>query len=203
MKVEDKLLIISTPRPYFAEVPYYLWSDVNYDSDGDCRRPTDREWTWLRIENRVSGDEVEIWRDGNSWRISGDDPYVGRTLLLLRDRCKATFPNRLLSLNDDWDHSMGMHRADKVRALFQDKRLSPFDDNVFFGSWTGRSARKSPQNDYLMGKSSKKRADCSKRTAANPYTMSTRLIFGEGYFLTQENCFSILGAVKSKFLSIQ
>lgn len=34
------------------------------------------------------------------------------------------------------------------------------------------------------------------------YTGSPRLIFGEKYPLTQENCFSILQTVKSKFLSV-
>jgi hypothetical protein len=38
-------LRLTEPRPFFAEVPYYLWGQVNYDSEGDCKSPTDREWT--------------------------------------------------------------------------------------------------------------------------------------------------------------
>jgi hypothetical protein len=34
-------LFITDPRPYFAEIPYALWGEVNYDSEGDCGRPTD------------------------------------------------------------------------------------------------------------------------------------------------------------------
>lgn len=48
------------PRPFFAEYPYFLWGEVNYDSDGDCRRPTDREWTQLDLTRRPFGPEVRI-----------------------------------------------------------------------------------------------------------------------------------------------
>src|SRR5262245_37540282 len=39
-------------RPFFAEIPYYVWGEVNYDSMGDCKRPTDREWTWAYFRHR-------------------------------------------------------------------------------------------------------------------------------------------------------
>jgi hypothetical protein len=54
-----------------------------------------------------------------------------------------------------------------------------------------RSARKAPQNAYLTGKPSKKRADCSGRTAVDPNlprpTVSPTLIFDEYYPLTDKN----------------
>lgn len=28
------LLHLTSPRPCFAELPYYVWGQVNYDSDG-------------------------------------------------------------------------------------------------------------------------------------------------------------------------
>jgi hypothetical protein len=31
------------PRPFFAEVPYYLWGQVNNDSAGNCKSPMDRD----------------------------------------------------------------------------------------------------------------------------------------------------------------
>jgi hypothetical protein len=42
------------PLPFFAEYPYYLWGEVNYDSEGDCKRPTDRAWTRLELANRAT-----------------------------------------------------------------------------------------------------------------------------------------------------
>ena len=48
------------PRPYFAEIPYYIWGQVNYDSDGDCDRPRSRNWTWMDLENRETGEQISI-----------------------------------------------------------------------------------------------------------------------------------------------
>ncbi len=45
-------LTIHKPKPYFAEIPYYLWGTINYGSDGDCSHPASREWTYFRLTNR-------------------------------------------------------------------------------------------------------------------------------------------------------
>lgn len=50
----------SEPLPFFAEYPYYLWGEVNYDSDGGCERPTDRAWKWLELKNRDSRERLTI-----------------------------------------------------------------------------------------------------------------------------------------------
>lgn len=111
---------IDKPRPYFAEVPYYLWGSVSYDSEGNCRSPKDREWTWLELSNRdsdekititrgrdtiaytgpetldrnlrcfVSSEHMEFSRDESSWWVSGSDESAARICLLLVDRCDAT-----------------------------------------------------------------------------------------------------------------
>ena len=53
-------LTIKMPRPYFEEMPYYMWGTVNYDSEGDCKRPTDTEWTFLELTNRETKETLEI-----------------------------------------------------------------------------------------------------------------------------------------------
>ena len=53
----------SCDRPDFRLVATWLWSEFhNYDSDGNSYNPASREWTCLRLCNRViSGEEVEIY----------------------------------------------------------------------------------------------------------------------------------------------
>jgi hypothetical protein len=46
--------------PFFAEYPYFLWGEVNYDSEGDCEHPTDRTWEWLVLTNRETEEALEI-----------------------------------------------------------------------------------------------------------------------------------------------
>lgn len=67
-------LRLDSPRPYFAEVPYYLWGQVNYDSEGDCKSPTDRKWTWLELTNRETRERLEITSQEDTWEVSGTNP---------------------------------------------------------------------------------------------------------------------------------
>jgi hypothetical protein len=46
--------------PFFAEAPYFLWGEVNYDSEGNCPRPTDRSWTELELTNRQTHEQVSV-----------------------------------------------------------------------------------------------------------------------------------------------
>ena len=64
-------------RPYFAEVPYYVWGQVNYDSEGDCDRPRDRNWTSLELTNRETQERLSISlpHDG-PWEVKGTTPQL-------------------------------------------------------------------------------------------------------------------------------
>src|SRR6185312_339544 len=66
-------LQLDQPRPFFAEIPYYLWGQVNYDSEGDCKQPTDRQWTWLYLQHRGTQEVVEIKQVDGAWLAEGND----------------------------------------------------------------------------------------------------------------------------------
>ncbi len=126
-------LILNGPRPYFAEFPYYLWGEVNYDSDGDCERPTDRNWTWLYLRNRDTGETLELSSEGDRWRIDGPDSLVARAELFLAHRCDvSTFEEGAV---EEWDHASAMLRAARVAEEFEQPILAPFDTHLFWGSW--------------------------------------------------------------------
>jgi hypothetical protein len=129
------VLTASGPRPFFAEVPYYVWGDVNYDSDGDCKHPTDREWSELYLGNRESGESLTIVCEGDNWLVEGSNPAAERAAYFLIERCGAKPFDDSFTLATDWDHSVVWSRAAAVQAAFSDQDLCPFDNNYFFGAW--------------------------------------------------------------------
>jgi hypothetical protein len=130
-------LHLTRPRPYFAELPYYAWGRVNYDSDGDCKNPLDRNWTCMDLTHRGTHEHVEISSDNDSWTISGDDPAAVRIAVFLAHRSNATWlsPVQPPPLHD-WDHSKATARASLVARAFENELLAPFAvDHWFWGSW--------------------------------------------------------------------
>ena len=129
-------LIIESPRPFFAELPCYLWETVNYDSEGDCKHPTDREWSWLEITNRDTDDALAITSQGERWKISGEDPIAARAAMFFFTRCSATkvnpIPNDHVGM---WQHDQAMARANRIAEEFASPRLKIFDSHLFWGSW--------------------------------------------------------------------
>ena len=127
---------ISSAPPYFAELPYYLWGSANYDSEGDCERPTDRSWTWMELERRVARHHLRIASDDSRWKCESEEPWASRAMLFLRARCGAIDSgNALPNSAGHWDHEAAMHRAARVAAEFARPELEPFDSHLFWGSW--------------------------------------------------------------------
>ena len=83
-------ITIEQPKPYFAEIPYAVWGDVNYESIGDCEFPTDSKWTFLRIYNRET-DQIILIEDVNNELIiqSTDNQIAVQTTHFLIERCDA------------------------------------------------------------------------------------------------------------------
>ncbi len=130
-------LAIRKPRPYFAELPYYLWGEINYDSDGNCRRPTDQQWTAFDLTNRVTREQISI--EGFSSRFaveSNKDELAARAALLLIERSEA-IPERddLPQIAGAWSHAEALKRTHRVQAEFPRPELKPFDSHLFWGSW--------------------------------------------------------------------
>ncbi len=128
-------LTLKAPRPYFAEVPYYLWGQVNYDSFGNCQRPTDRDWTSLELTNRETGEHIEVDRNNGEWIVEADDPLAARAALFLCHRSDGSGEVELRSRVGDWDHETAIARTTAVAEEFGRPELKPFDSHLFWGSW--------------------------------------------------------------------
>jgi hypothetical protein len=122
-------------RPYFAEMPYYLWGQVSYDSEGDCKRPTDREWTWMYLENRDTRQVIHVKHEDGRWAIEADDPAAARLAMFLIERCGGDADASLAQAAGEWDHAAAVARTVPVRLEFEQPALAPFDSHLFWGSW--------------------------------------------------------------------
>ncbi len=123
------------PLPYFAEIPYYLWGQVNYDSEGDCKKPTDRYWTWLYLQHRGTQEAIEVKKENRDWILEGNPQTTARLVLFLLDRCGANATPGPMDLGPSWNHAAGVARASKVATEFQEPVLAAFDSHFFWGSW--------------------------------------------------------------------
>jgi hypothetical protein len=135
--MSDYHLRLTELRPFFAEVPYYLWGQVNYDSEGDCKSPTDRSWRWLTLTNRETKEALRVSSQAETWIIEGAAPLAARACLFIATRCQAQwvgiFPDQELQ---GWDHKQALARAAYAQKEFERPELRPFDvGHLFWGSW--------------------------------------------------------------------
>jgi hypothetical protein len=130
-------ILIESHRPYFAEIPYALWGEVNYDSEGDCKHPTDQGWTVFELKNRETRQRVFITGIKNEYEIESDEPQLAaRTTVYLKERCNGMIiGDDPLANVGDWSYAIGQKRTSRVRAEFPRPELKPFDSNLFWGSW--------------------------------------------------------------------
>jgi hypothetical protein len=130
-------LRLTQSRPFFAEVPYYLWGQVNYDSEGNCKSPTDRNWTCLDLTNRETREHLEISSQADVWQVTAEEPLAARAGLLLVSRCSGEWISPApADLLQGWDHERALARAARVQQEFERPELQPFDvGHWFWGSW--------------------------------------------------------------------
>jgi hypothetical protein len=130
-------LRISEDRPFFAEIPYYVWGEVNYDSEGDCQTPVDRTWTCLELTHRDAYEQIEISSSGDEWTVAGADPGAARVAHFLSTRCNGSAVSPLSDVAaQGWDERAALQRPARVRAVFESPELAPFACGHFFwGSW--------------------------------------------------------------------
>jgi hypothetical protein len=138
-------------RPYFAEVPYFVWGAVDYASSGDAQTPTDREWRELGLVNRETGEILEMAPVPDSGRrvviaVRAMNPDVAlRAAYFLTwrtdgqagsgpDAALETFGELARRLGE-WDYKDATARSVRVRKDFGRAELLPFDDNAFWPSW--------------------------------------------------------------------
>ena len=128
-------LQLDRPRPFFAEIPYYLWGQVNYDSEGDCKQPTDRQWTWIYLQHRRTREVIELKQVEGAWLAEGNDATAARLALFLAERCGAKLDAAPAEPGGGWDHATALLRASQVASEFEQPVLAPFDNHLFWGSW--------------------------------------------------------------------
>ena len=110
---------------------------MNYDSEGDCESPTDRDWTWLALRNRETKERLEITSQAEIWEVAGQNPVAACAAHFLTVRCRAEWigpvPSEWLQ---GWNHERAAARAARVREEFERPELRPFDvGHLFWGSW--------------------------------------------------------------------
>lgn len=130
-------LILSNPRPYFAEFPYALWGEVNYDSDGDCQRPTDQQWTALHLRQRITGESLQITSSGDEFVVESDEPELAaRAAMFLVERSEGVIvgedPRPHIGT---WSYATAYANTSRIRSEFMRQELDPFDSHLFWGSW--------------------------------------------------------------------
>jgi len=130
MKIE-----IEKERPYFAEFAYYLWGEVNYDSEGDCDYPTDKNWNYLYVQNRETGETIEIIGQDTIFEVKSESIDLEmKVLRFLVERCDGKLLDFTPELSP-WDFDEALKRTDKIRSNFNSTVLKPFDNHLFWGSW--------------------------------------------------------------------
>ena len=113
--------------PFFAEYAYYLWGEINYDSDGDCKKPTDRAWTSLVLTNRNTRERLSIEvSPRREVVIEGPSAVEAAALTAIRTGATPRLPD---------DHAMRITRADRSRTQFLDPNLAAFDSHGWWGGW--------------------------------------------------------------------
>ena len=135
--------------PFFAEYPYFLWGEVNYDSEGDCEKPTDRNWNFLYLAHRAEKDEIEISNqpkgiESRMYQVAGEKLQLVRLaayLTALRTGGSILEPessremkvSEFVGLLDRPDDRLTL--AEQVRAMFLNPALIPFDSKAWWGGW--------------------------------------------------------------------
>jgi hypothetical protein len=147
--MEIRVQVGNKPLPFFAEYPYFLWGEVNYDSEGDCARPTDRFWTELDVTNRHDDTTVSILREGSDtappvYSVSGSDLLtVQRAAYLTALRTEGGILTGEASSPEAPDRHFAdvpyltdfRAEADEVQAMFLNPALIPFDTQAWWGGW--------------------------------------------------------------------
>jgi hypothetical protein len=114
--------------PFFPELPYWLWGEVNYNSEGDCKKPTDINWHSIELRNRDTKASISIERTNTEIKIQSDTLELINPIIDLINytNSKAVDTNK---------YSGHIKRTRRIREEFSNNALEPFDNHYFWGSW--------------------------------------------------------------------
>ena len=144
-----KVRLGASPLHFFAEYPYFAWGEVDYDSDGDCERPTDRNWTSLLLTNRETRERLKILKASGSSRpaifgVAGTNPESIRLaayLTVLRTggaivevepegEIYAADLDRVITVPAE-----RLEDVERIRKMFLNPALAPLDSHAWWGGW--------------------------------------------------------------------
>jgi len=151
--------------PVFAEYGAFCWGEVDYESRGDCGRPTDRGWSWLEVRARAGGERLLVFRpepaetspgfphplrvEAASSRLAWLGVYMTMrrvpSVAWLRRRGHMIGYGALadqLLVGEDVDARW--ERAGGVRAQFGLETLRAYDSMDWWGGWKWTGAFSSP-----------------------------------------------------------
>jgi hypothetical protein len=155
-----KVKLGNAPLPFFAEYPYFLWGEVNYDSEGDCKKPTDRGWTSLYLAHRNENHQLEIFKISTKpliFEIRGTNfeaVQLAAYLTAFRTDGVVIEPS---SVSEIPLSKMGKEinrlderiaDAEQVHRMFLNPVLAPFDSHSWWGGWKWCGGR---ATDLTMG----------------------------------------------------
>ena len=108
--------------PYFAVLPYYLWGEVNYNSDGDCLNPLDRMWTYLDVYDRSNKSNyfvINVIKNRTKLIVKGDGDSV----------------KKIYEFFSNSPNEKAMKRVLAVNYCFEHPAVKKFNNHTFWGSW--------------------------------------------------------------------
>lgn len=126
------------PMPFFQEIAAVAWGERAFDSEGDCRWPTDREWTELWVRPRAgAGACLSIApRDDAAGELQivkehDQDGRLAAALIAIRTPGNVidlfgrtvAVPELVLGI-DDFDQRMA--RADEIQRALQAPDFRPW-----------------------------------------------------------------------------
>lgn len=124
---KSSILIEKGKLPFFAEYAHYLWGIVNYDSEGNCEKPTDRQWTYLYVENRANQEFIEIFiSNENCFEIEGNNKDIVNKSIKLTEYRRD---NNFVKTFDEFK------LADEIHEMFINPKLAIFDKMRWWCGW--------------------------------------------------------------------
>ncbi|MBN1430495.1 MAG: hypothetical protein JXB07_19145 [Anaerolineae bacterium] len=137
------------PLPFFAEYPYFVWGEVDYESEGDCQHPTDRGWARLALSRRDLNEKLEIARvspkgERPLYQIKGSEStsvWSAAYITALRSAGSIINPPSRIPISpDEIAPSIDgvQHRllaANRVQDMFNEPALASFDSHAWWGGW--------------------------------------------------------------------
>jgi hypothetical protein len=163
-----EIYLAAPDLPFFAEYAAFCWGKVDYETQGDCERPTDRRWNWLEVSARATRDRLLVFRPPEAGKATAQFPHpllveatasrlvwLAAYLTLRRSRAVAFLKRRghmagYAAIADQLlageDLEGRWNRCDELRGQFESEALRPYDTPAWWGGWKWEGDFSSPSS---------------------------------------------------------